>query len=161
MKGGVIAAVLVLALAAGPALAERAFPGKGSKAQWVEASKMYDAANAARRNGNSKLAIELYRKAISRYPYDASFYNNLGALVGRELGDWTQAVNLTRKALQLDPRSLTAQFNLGKNLAEAGKYAEAKVALKSLIKTAPGSAEAQQAAKLMSEIDVATKNAQI
>lgn len=69
-------------------------------------------------------AISYYDKAIAKDPNVSIFYSNK-ALCHLKLQQWPQAIQDCRKALELDPNSIKANFFLGQTLAESGCYDEA------------------------------------
>jgi tetratricopeptide (TPR) repeat protein len=71
-----------------PALAQ--FPGKGDASDWSDALPYYNRANHYGDKGRYDEAVEDYKEAIARYPYDPDFYINLG-FVYRKLEEYGNA----------------------------------------------------------------------
>jgi len=60
-------------------------------------------------------------------------------------GDFDKAAEAYRKAVKLDPESVSANYNLGSSLARSGKFTEAESHLRAAIETDPKHAAAHQA----------------
>ena len=73
-----LAALVLIALFALPAVAYPEFPGKGSKADWDKAVEHFRSARASMAMMYRDAAIREYRRAIAVYPYDLQFYFDLG-----------------------------------------------------------------------------------
>ncbi len=74
--------------------------------------------------GELELAEAHYRESIAIEPQPA-IYNDLGFVLER-MGMGFEAVDMYRSALELDPESATAHYNLAMNLAREGEFAEAE-----------------------------------
>jgi Flp pilus assembly protein TadD len=141
-KSHYIAAIAVASqlLSLAPATAAGAeFPGKGNKKDWVRAAKIYDQALSQRKRGNTERAVKMYEEAISIYPYDADFYQNLAIHYSRDKKDYKLAEQTIQKAIELKPDVYSFQWELAAALLAEGRLDEAKVVLekaKSLKKTA-------------------------
>jgi superkiller protein 3 len=90
--------------------------------------------------GELEVAEAHYRDSLAIKPQPA-IYNDLGVVLERE-GLPDEAAKAYRKAIQLDPKSASAQYNLGSSLARSGKFAEAENHLRSAIKADPKNAAA-------------------
>ena len=74
--------------------------------------------------GELEVAEAHYRESLAIEPQPA-IYNDLGFVLER-LGMPEQAAEEFRKALELDPQSASAHFNLGASLVRSGEFAEAE-----------------------------------
>jgi Flp pilus assembly protein TadD len=74
--------------------------------------------------GEFEIAEAHYRESLAIEPQPA-IYNDLGFVLERQ-GLPFEAVDMYRKALELDPESVTAHFNLASSLARSGEFAEAR-----------------------------------
>jgi Flp pilus assembly protein TadD len=74
--------------------------------------------------GELELAEAHYRESLAIAPQPA-IYNDLGFVLERE-GLADEAAALYRKALELDPESASAHYNLAASLARSGKLSEAE-----------------------------------
>ena len=74
--------------------------------------------------GELELAEAHYRESLAIDPQPA-IYNDLGFVLERQ-GMTDEAVEQYRKALELDPQSAAAHYNLGASLARSGELAEAE-----------------------------------
>jgi tetratricopeptide (TPR) repeat protein len=92
--------------------------------------------------GELEVAEAHFRESLAIKPQPA-IYNDLGFVLERE-GLPDEAIAMYRKAVTLDPKLSSAQYNLGSSLARSGKYAEAERHLRSALKTDPTNAAAQQ-----------------
>jgi len=92
--------------------------------------------------GELEVAEAHFRESLAIKP-QAAIYNDLGFVLERE-GLPDEAIAMYRKAVTLDPKLASAQYNLGSSLARSGKYAEAERHLRSALKTDPTNAAAQQ-----------------
>jgi Flp pilus assembly protein TadD len=92
--------------------------------------------------GELEVAEAHFRESLAIKPQPA-IYNDLGFVLERE-GLPDEAIAMYRKAVALDPKLASAQYNLGSSLARSGKYAEAERHLRSALKTDPTNAAAQQ-----------------
>jgi len=73
---------------------------------------------------NYEQALVLISKAISLYPYQASFHSNLGSVL-KELGRNSEALESYDEAIRLNPKFAQAFMNRGVVLRSLGRYAEA------------------------------------
>jgi Flp pilus assembly protein TadD len=92
--------------------------------------------------GELEVAEAHFRESLSIKPQPA-IYNELGFVLERE-GLSDEALAMYRKAVKLDPKSASANYNLGSSLARSGKNAEAVVYLRAAIEADPKNAAAQQ-----------------
>jgi tetratricopeptide (TPR) repeat protein len=85
--------------------------------------------------GELELAEAHYRESLAIEP-QAAIYNDLGFVLERQgLGE--DAAEAYRKALQLDPASASAHYNLGAFLARTGEYEEAEGHLRAAVEEDP------------------------
>ncbi len=92
------------------------FPGIGSEDAWNNAVKYMNQGNQA----NGEEACKFYLKAISIYPYDAAFWDNLGI----ETKDNNKAIEYYKKAIELNPEFIKPYINLGVTYRELGRHEE-------------------------------------
>jgi superkiller protein 3 len=85
--------------------------------------------------GELELAEVHYRESLAIEP-QAAIYNDLGFVLERQ-GLPEDAAEAYRKALELDPESASAHYNLGASLARDGEYAEAEGHLRAALATNP------------------------
>jgi tetratricopeptide (TPR) repeat protein len=85
--------------------------------------------------GELELAEAHYRESLAIEPQPA-IYNDLGFVLER-LGMGYEAVEMYRSALELDPESATAHYNLAVNLAREGEFGEAEPHFRATAEIAP------------------------
>jgi Flp pilus assembly protein TadD len=85
--------------------------------------------------GELELAEAHYRESLAIQPQPA-IYNDLGFVLER-LGMTEDAAAAYGKALELDPKSSVAHYNLGNSLARSGAYAAAEKHFRAALKTSP------------------------
>jgi tetratricopeptide (TPR) repeat protein len=103
---------------------------------WARMGEAYDLA------GRSDEAINAYQQAIAAKPDNASYYNNLGNLLGRT-GKIDEARAAYTKCAELDPpNAAMAWRNFGISLYQAGRMVEAIDPLKKATELDPKSAQA-------------------
>ena len=85
--------------------------------------------------GELELAEAHYRESLAIEPQPA-IYNDLGYTLER-LGLPREAVEAYSKALQLDPESTTAHYNLGASLVQISEFAEAEEHFRTVIAAKP------------------------
>ena len=85
--------------------------------------------------GEFELAEAHYRESLAIEPQPA-IYNDLGFVLER-MGLSEDATAAYRKALELDPKSSAAQYNLGSALARSGDYREAERHLREALALKP------------------------
>lgn len=123
---------LILALAAGPAMAQ----GSGATQR--------QQALALEQQGKVPEAEAAWRAYLKTHPGSPEPYAQLGVLEARQ-GNYKQAIPLYRKALALDQRVSAVRLNLGLALFKDGQLKEAIPEFVELLKTVqPGSADAQR-----------------
>jgi Flp pilus assembly protein TadD len=93
--------------------------------------------------GELEVAEAHFRESLAIKPQPA-IYNDLGFVLERQ-GLTDEAVKSYRKAIELDPKLATAQYNLGSSLARSGQFAEAERHLRAAIEADPKNAAARQA----------------
>jgi Flp pilus assembly protein TadD len=93
--------------------------------------------------GELELAEAHYRESLAIKP-QPEIYSDLGFVLERE-GMPGEAVEAYRKALELDPQSAAANYNLGASLARGGEFAKAERHLRAATAADPKSAAAHQA----------------
>jgi Tfp pilus assembly protein PilF len=84
----------------------------------------------------SSLAFTSIGHAISQKPYNAEKYFKDGVSL-YEAGQYQQAIEAYKKAVQLDPESADANYNLGMSYSSLGQYKEAIEAYKRAIRIKP------------------------
>ncbi len=91
------------------------FPGIGNETDWDNANQYYKRGN----HTNGEEACKLYLKAISIYPYDAAFWNNLGT----HTKDNKKAIEYYQKAIKLNPNVIApCSINLGNSYSKSGQH---------------------------------------
>jgi len=93
--------------------------------------------------GELEVAEAHYRESLAIEPQPA-IYNDLGFVLER-MGLSEDATAAYRKALELDPKSAAAHYNLGSSLARSGSYGEAERHLRAALAVDPDSAAAHRA----------------
>jgi tetratricopeptide (TPR) repeat protein len=86
--------------------------------------------------GNPLAAREAFTKAVANDPRSSRAHAGLG-VVALQLNERDAAIEHWRRAVQLDPRNFDALFNLGTELVNAGRLAEARPYLEQFVRTAP------------------------
>jgi peptidoglycan/LPS O-acetylase OafA/YrhL/Flp pilus assembly protein TadD len=89
-----------------------------SQAQYMDYTKSGKSLMDA---GDYAKALEVYQKAIARYPYDPDDYANLG-IVYYKLGQSDQAIAHLGKALSLNPNYFMVYNNRGAIYSSMGRY---------------------------------------
>ncbi len=87
--------------------------------------------------GELEVAEAHYRESLAIEPQPA-IYNDLGFVLERQ-GIPEEAAEAYRKALELDPGSASALYNLGSSLARSGEFAQAEKYLRAAVAKNPGS----------------------
>jgi cellulose synthase operon protein C len=85
----------------------------------------------------------LYEKHLVAKPNETVVLNNLANLYADELGQTERALQLARKASELDPASGPIADTLGWLLYRTGKFAEALPLLETAVRNLPGNPELQ------------------
>lgn len=91
-------------------------------APWVQ--DLFQRADAARRAGHVRLAMEMHRRVVAAAPDDAVKVQHLGATLSM-LGQRAEAERVLRHALAVDPTSAAAHHALATTLMAQGRYPEA------------------------------------
>ncbi|MCG8590783.1 MAG: tetratricopeptide repeat protein [Proteobacteria bacterium] len=87
--------------------------------------------------GELELAEAHYRESLALEPQPA-IYNDLGFVLERQ-GLADEAAEFYRKALELDPQSASAHYNLAASLARSGKLTEAERHFRAVLEVSPSS----------------------
>jgi tetratricopeptide (TPR) repeat protein len=85
--------------------------------------------------GELEVAEAHYRESLAIKPQPA-IYNDLGFVLERQ-GMPEEAAEAFRKALELDPESASAQYNLGASLVRSGEFAKAESHLRAALAKNP------------------------
>jgi len=85
--------------------------------------------------GELEVAEAHYRESLAIKPQPA-IYNDLGFALERQ-GMHEEAAEAYRKALELDPESASAHYNLGASLVRSGEFAKAESHLRTALKKNP------------------------
>jgi len=80
--------------------------------------------------------VQVYRRALERFPSNGMLYNNLGAIY-LATGDSDRAAEAFRTAIRVDPGLAMPYFNLGVTLEDAGAPSEAAAAYRRFLELAP------------------------
>lgn len=118
--------------------AQKAAPEKDPNGHlfWARIGEAYDLA------GRNDDAVNAYQQAITLKPENASYYNNLGNILGRT-GKIDEAKAAYTKSAELDPpNAALAWRNFGISLYQAGRMQEAVEPLKKSLEIDPKSAQA-------------------
>ena len=104
----------------------------------IDAEIVFNTGLSYLREGRTEMALESFKKAISRDPKNAYFYKGLGIAYSQladkcsandsrcRLPKLTEAVAAARKALELNPYYVDARNDLGTWLLRSGKREEGK-----------------------------------
>lgn len=82
-----------------------------SPAKYAEAYNLFGVEFAQLGGAYTHFAIDLFRRGIELYPRDARIYSNCAAAYG-ERGRYQDAADMARKAMEIDPHSPDANYNL-------------------------------------------------
>lgn len=93
-----------------------------------ELARLLVRANDAIKNGDLNLAEDLYRQAVSKWPNDADRHTNLGVCLGLQK-NYDAAEAEFALALQLNPQSVAALYNMGCNAYAQRRHDDAKMYL--------------------------------
>ena len=129
MKRLWLLAILIMAVAAGPTLAQAGTAEvvrQKSRAAYEEYIK---AGNLLAGEAQYAQAAESYRKAISLEPREAEAYSLLGSALA-EAGNYREAEEALRKAVALKPNFAEGYYHLGNFLKSQGKTSEAEEAFR-------------------------------
>lgn len=91
-----------------------------------------------------KGSVEAFRAALAMDPLRVDAHNGLGLSLVRD-DRLPEAIDVFLRALELDPASANARFNLATTFAGLGRHDAAAVHFGALVATAPGDAEVQAA----------------
>jgi tetratricopeptide (TPR) repeat protein len=103
---------------------------------------LLEAVERAVREGNWKLAFELSKELVVKYPINAKARAYLG-LAHMNLADFESAALELKKAVALDPHFWQAELVLAQCLDSMGKYAEALDVALSTLKERPSDPKVQ------------------
>ena len=78
--------------------------------------------NTAREQYQPEQALAYYAQALTQDRHHAGAFNNYGNVL-RECGEPEAGIPFLQRAIQLDPKNITAQFNLGVAYLLSGDYA--------------------------------------
>ena len=84
--------------------------------------ELIEAGNQFRSNNQPEQALSCYAQAFAQDRNYAAAFNNYGNVL-REVGEPQGAIPFLQRAIQLDPKNVTAQFNLSVAYLLAGDYA--------------------------------------
>lgn len=113
-------------------VADGGFPGRGDYQSWKIANVSYDLATRQLESLKFDKAIDLYKKAISIYPYDPDYYTNLG-LTYKKKGDLLAAERSYRDSISVK-ETWNAWANLASVLKKERKFSEARSAYSKALK---------------------------
>lgn len=85
--------------------------------------------------GELEIAEAHYRESLAIEPQPA-IYNDLGFVLERQ-GLSFEAVDMYRKALELNPESATAHYNLATSLTRSGEFQQAEPHFRAVVRTQP------------------------
>ncbi len=121
--------------------ARRALTGLASLARSFPDAPVFQStyARALKDTGRVRDAVDVYRRAIARWPGDAAMYHDLGVAAGAA-GLWGEASRAEQAALALEPGNSAASNGLGLLQVESGKPADAVRSFEQAVKGDPGNA---------------------
>jgi arylsulfatase A-like enzyme/Tfp pilus assembly protein PilF len=121
--------------------AARAVPGLGKLARSYPDSPIFQAtyARALKDAGRVRDALDIYRRAVARWPDDASMYHDL-AVAAAAAGRSDEASRAEQAALALDPSDGSAANGLGLLEASKGRAREAADAFEHAVAADPNNA---------------------
>ena len=96
-------------------------------------------ARALKDTGNVREAVDIYRRAVDRWPQDATMYHDLAVAAGAA-GLPAEAVRAEQAALALEPGNSAAANGLGLLQIQSGHPAEAAIAFEHAVKGDPSNA---------------------
>lgn len=108
------------------------FPGKGNMADFKRGGACNQQACALANQGKDREAIEMFKKAISIYPYSACDYYDCG-LSYSNLNDHKNAIKCFKQATDLAPDLEAAFFAMGNDYYALKDYSGAEFAWKKSI----------------------------
>jgi Flp pilus assembly protein TadD len=96
-------------------------------------------ARALKDTGSARVAVDIYRKAVSRWPSDGSLYHDL-AVAARAAGDTKEALRAEQAAIALEGSNASALNGLGLLQAESGDAAAAAASFEKAANQDPSNA---------------------
>jgi choline-sulfatase len=97
-------------------------------------------ARALSDSGSPQAALIIYRRAVARWPDDATLFHEL-AVAARRAGRDGEALNAEQAALALEPSLPSAHNGVGLLMADAGRHADAAAAFERATEFDPTNAE--------------------
>jgi choline-sulfatase len=121
--------------------AARALSGLGKLARSYPDAPVFQStyARALKEAGRLRDALDLYRRAVARWPEDASLYHDL-AVAAAAAGRTAEAARAEQAALALDPSSAPAANGLGLVETSNGRAQEAERAFERAVAADPSNA---------------------
>jgi len=113
-------------------------------------NSLYELSASLVATGRTHLAEDYIAEARALDAADPRFLV-LDAILARQNGDTTAAVNLLREARRRAPRDATVALDLGMVLSDAGLSSEATALLREVMRRAPGSPLAARADRVLKE----------
>lgn len=106
------------------ALEPTVFPGKGDRAVWNKAGKIYNEGNALANAKRLDAAIEKFEESVKMYPYSDCTYRNLAVTYEErgKAGDLALAEAAFKKATECDPNDWNNWSGLAGVLGKQEKY---------------------------------------
>ncbi len=117
-------------------IATTAFARPASDEATPEVRQLFAQAKAAQQHGDSATAIKEYRAVIKLAPHLASAYHNLGMIYFNEQ-DYTHAVEVLKRGLEIDPNLPTASALLGTSYSRLGLSEKAEPLLRAALRANP------------------------
>lgn len=103
------------------------FPGKGDYSAWRRAQTIYKSAVNLCIKGKNEDAIRLSQEAIACYPYDGSFWQNIG-IAYIQMKQPKQAEDALRKSIALNPDDYASWNSLANSLDDQNRLEEEREA---------------------------------
>jgi Flp pilus assembly protein TadD len=122
-------------------LLERAWMRNNLRKDPDDHTALYNLASADMISNDYGAAVDLYRRVLTRTPKDVRSVIALGAALDGA-GDWQQAQGEYEDALEIDPQSSDARFDLAHLSSKHGRYAEAEQEYRQLLVEDPKDAAA-------------------
>ncbi len=121
--------------------ARQALPGLASLTHTFPDAPVFQStyARALKDTGNVREAVDIYRRAVDRWPQDATMYHDLAVAAGAA-GLPAEAVRAEQAALALEPGNSAAANGLGLLQIQAGHPAEAAISFEHAVKGDPSNA---------------------
>lgn len=124
-----------------------AFPGKGSREKWLQASEEYNRGTRLSAESKFDLAAESFKKAIAIYRWDYRYFENLGAAY-RQMKLLPQAEEATSAAIKLNARRWGPWHNQALIYAQERKFPDALKAAQTCLSLHPPLARKEELARL-------------